>query len=195
MPPADAAVVNLQKGRSPARAVARLGAAAVAWGAVVCWCFVVFRGDGLGEAAKAAFWLLQALGAYLGALTVWVLFNRVRRRMFGPVPRLAGEDRAFDKDYYGRAVAVAPGADFAQQHLVLEYVDNQKVYRAPNEDEAGLRPAAASDGLKALAAAVGAGAAPQLANGTGPSEASEAAVGSASLEPVSAAHHPEEAKP
>ena len=192
MPAAEAVAASQPLGRSLSRAYLRLGVAAVAWSSIICWCFVVLRGEAWNDAARAAFWLLQAIGTYLLALVGWVLYNRIRNRVFGPVPRRAGEQRTFDKDYYGRAVAVAPGADFSQQHLVLAYIDNKKVYCRPTDEDVEERhEAAASGGLKALAAAVGA----EGATEAGPaSEDVKALAAAVSMHSDAGGHVPDESE-
>jgi hypothetical protein len=122
-------------------------------------------GDAIFEAAKAISWLIRVVSLYLGALAFWIIYNKVLFAVRGPSKLRAGEQRAFDKDYFGRPVAVATGTELRDQHLVLEYADGRKVYRAPViEHLTGAAEAAVAGELKALAVAAGAGASPQRAS-------------------------------
>ena len=138
------------------RTIVRLGVVAVVWGCFFSWCLVVMGGDALFEAAKAISWLIRVVSLYLGALAFWIIYNKVLLAVRGPSKLRAGEQRGFDKDYFGRPVAVARGTELRDQHLVLEYADGQKVYRTPAIDRlAGAAEAVVASELKALAAAAG----------------------------------------
>ncbi len=145
-----------RKIRVDSRAILRVTAVAALWGGFLSWSLVVMDGDALLEAAKAVSWLLRVIGFYLGALALWVIYNRVLHTVRGPSKIRIGEVRALDKDYFGRPVSIAAGTRFSDQHLVLEYLNSQKVYRAPTAEEAGEadETLVASD-VKALATAAG----------------------------------------
>jgi hypothetical protein len=149
------------KRRVRTRALVRVSVVAAAWGAFVCWWLLVMQGEALMEAARAAFWLLRTLSVYLGLLACWVILNKAMSAAWGPPKLRAGEQPAFDKDYFGRPVAVASGATFNDQHLVLAYEDGRKLYRTPTADDMRLAPeTAVSANVRALAAAAGAGVSP-----------------------------------
>jgi hypothetical protein len=149
------AIPRSRKTRVETRALVRVIVVALVWGVFVSWCLIVMRGQALFEAGKAAAWLLRVISVYLGLLALWVIYNKLLIVFRGPTKVLAGEARTFDRDYFGRPVAVAAGARFQDQHLVLEYKDNQKVYRIPDAEEAAQEAVVESD-VKTLAAAVGA---------------------------------------
>ena len=139
------------------RAILRISAVAGTWGVVLSWFLIVLVEDDIVEATHTVYWLLRILCFYLGALALWVVYNKALFAFRGRSKLHAGEERTFDKDYFGRPVEVATGVDLTHQHLVLAYEDGRKVYRAPiSEEEApsAAEPAVAS-GVKALAAAAG----------------------------------------
>lgn len=139
------------------RAILRVSVVAGTWGALLSWFLMVLTGDSVAEASHTAFWLLRIFCFYLGALALWVIYNKALYRLRGPSTLRGGEERTFDKDYFGRPVQIADGVDLTHQHLVLAYEDGRKVYRAPTVDEAQPtgEPAVAA-GVKALAAAAAA---------------------------------------
>ena len=141
------------------KALARLALLALLWGGFVCWCLMVMRGQALTEALKAVTWLGSVLAAYLGLTALWIAYNAMLYLLRGPVSVQATEEPTFEKDYFGRPVAVSTEANFEDQHLVLEFKEGKKVYRAP--DPAEVEVATGEDegmiagGLQNLAAAAG----------------------------------------
>ncbi len=151
----EAIIAQPQRPRVRVRAKALVGIVLLAalWGCFFSWCLLVMRGPALVEAWRALTWLATVLSAYLAATVMWIAFNALLYLLRGPARVEAATESAFEKDYFGRPLAVATGAAFSDQYLVLEYKDGKKIYRVPDADES-LEPAVAGD-LRSLAAAAG----------------------------------------
>ncbi|MEZ5366895.1 MAG: hypothetical protein R2748_32295 [Bryobacterales bacterium] len=138
------------------RSILRVSVVAGVWGALLSWFLIVLTGDSIVEASHTLFWLLRILCVYLGSLAAWVIFNKALFAVRGPSRLHAGEQRAFDKDYFGRPVEVDENIDIRlSQHLVLVYENDRKIYRAPLEVEGAETETAVGVGIRAMAAAVG----------------------------------------
>ena len=153
MSTAAGAVSPRARGRVDTKQLFRSVILAALWGGFASWCWIVLRGPAVIEIISTAEGLATVLGAYLVALAVWICVNSFISRVRGVVHAEVFEEPAFTKDYFGRAVALEKGASFSDQHLVLDYKDGKKIYRAPQTEEETQIAAASS--LKELAAAAG----------------------------------------
>lgn len=145
------------------KAIARSALLAALWGGFFCWCLLVMRGQALVEASKAVNWLATVLAGYLGLTALWIAYNAMLYLVRGPAQVEAAEEPTFEKDYFGRPIALADGSSFSDQHLVLEFKEGKKVYRAVRVDEneiAAQSDADAGQDLRRLAAAAGQSVAP-----------------------------------
>ena len=149
--------------RVQAKTIARVALLAGLWGGFFCWCLLVMRGQALVEASKAVSWLATVLAGYLGLTALWIAYNAMLYLVRGPATVEATAEPTFEKDYFGRPIAVAEASAFSDQHLVLEFKEGKKVYRTVIADElAEVASADAADtgDLARLAAAAGRGTAP-----------------------------------
>lgn len=136
------------------RAILRMAVLGMIWAAFLSWCWRALQGSALNQVRATLESLGMVLLTYLVALTVWIVVRTWLHQVKAERVAEPFEEPAFTKDYFGRAVSVAAGASFGDQHLVLEYADGKKRYRAPAIEEE--EESAAASSLRMLAAAAGA---------------------------------------
>ena len=163
MPAGEATIARPQRVRVRAKTIGLVGLLAGLWGGFASWCVLVMRGEAVAEASRAGAWLGAVIGGYLLLTVMWIAFNAMLYLVRGPIQVAGVGEPSFEKDYFGRPLAVDEASDFRDQHLVLEFRDGKKVYRGP--DGAEESEAAVAGELRSLAAAAGAdrGPAPEQA--------------------------------
>ena len=101
---------------------------AAAWLGFLWFSARVISGTDVDHVIQAALWLGRLVTAYWFLLVAWIGFNIVLYRMRGPVQPKAAAAVDFSKDYFGRKVVVAEGANLRASHLVMDLEDDVKMY-------------------------------------------------------------------
>ncbi len=176
------------------RVVIRFSVAGFVWCVFVCWFLLVMRGPAVLAAVRAVAWLTVALGCYVALLSYWIVYNKALYALGATPQPEQGEEAAFEKDYFGRPLAVEAHAELEDQYLVMELDEEKKLYRAPNSEEMAARiESEHGDDLLSLAAAAGAAVAPagpapaQVRAGDAGNQAADEAEGQSGLRSLAAA--------